>query len=95
MFSMQGLIERKNIKIKQKHLHQLTLEEKDYLAQYIVEQKNSIHALGSGVMGGLEAKGITYRASNLGNAITGFPYNLQPWAREYLKANPHLLNKGV
>ena len=43
-------------------------------------------------MSGLEAKGITYRASNMGDMLRGFAFNLQPWAREHLEANPNLLD---
>lgn len=91
MFFMKGLTERKNLKLQQKILHKLTPEEKSFLIPYIENQENSIKSLGSGIAGGLEAKNIIFRSSNMGNLMTGFPYNLQSWAREYLEENPHLL----
>ncbi|MEK9629599.1 MAG: super-infection exclusion protein B [Nitrospinota bacterium] len=90
-FFMSGLTEKKNLKVQQNFLHKLTPEEKRFLLPYIENQENSIKSLGSGVVGGLEAKKIIFRSSNLGNIMTGFPYNLQPWAREYLEENSHLL----
>ncbi len=44
-----------------------------------------------GVAGGLVAKHILYRSSSIGGRLTGFAHNIQPWAREYLTDNPHLL----
>jgi hypothetical protein len=37
------------------------------------------------------AKGILYQASSVGRMLTGMAYNIQPWPREYLSKNPHLL----
>ena len=48
-----------------------------------------------GVMSGLRAKGITYLAANTGDVLNGFAFNLQPWAREYLESNSHLLDGYV
>jgi hypothetical protein len=75
----------------QKYLYKLTPEEKGYLMPYIETEKNTVNVgLDDRIMGGLVAKGITYRASSTGNMVTGFAYNLQPWAREYLMTNPQL-----
>ena len=80
-------------KIKNKMLHSLTPEEKNYLRVYIIEKKNTLYpGISDGIMGGLEAKNITYRASSLGDHRNGFPYNLQPWAREYLEKNKYLID---
>ncbi len=93
MFFMQGHTERRNLKASQEGLHQVTPEEKGYLVPYINGKRNTINVgLDDGIMGGLEAKGITYRASKMGDLLNGFPFNLQPWARSYLEENPHLLH---
>jgi len=77
-------------------LHSLTAEEKGYLAQFIIKKRNTIHvAMGDGVAGGLVAKGIIYRSSNAFNILEGPPYNLQPWARDYLSQHLDLLNGAV
>jgi len=77
-------------------LHKLTPEEKGYLAQFILHQRNTIHvAMGDGIAGGLEANGIIYCSSNEFNILEGPPFNLQPWAREYLSQYPNLLEGAV
>lgn len=93
MFCMQGHNQRKLLKIKQESLYKLTPEEKGYLRPFIQGQQNSIYVgMDDGVMAGLKAKGVTYLAASMGNLLDGFAFNLQPWAREYLEQNPHLLN---
>lgn len=80
-------------KIRNQLPHQLTPEEKGYLYSYIFEEENTLYvALDDGVMGGLLAKKITYRASRSGNLLDGFPCNLQQWARNYLEQRPWLLD---
>ncbi len=84
--------EKQNLKELQESLNHLTPEEKGYLAVFIHEQKNTINVgLDDGIMQGLKIKKIVYRASNQGNVMEGFPFNLQPWAREYLDKHPQLL----
>lgn len=79
-----------------RQLHRLTPEERGYLAAFILQQRNTIYVAPSdGVAGGLEAKAIIYRASNAFNVLEGPGYNLQPWAREYLEKNRHLLKGAV
>lgn len=73
-------------------LMDLTPSEKAYLLPYIRDQEGTQYfSLTDGVAGGLVAKGILFRASNLGSMKTGFAYNLQPWARRQLAKNPKLL----
>lgn len=89
----QRYTELKVIQERQKTLHYLTPEEKSYLAEFIYGELNSIYVgMEDGVMAGLRQKGITYLASNVGNVLDGFAFNLQPWARQYLQDNKHLLN---
>ena len=92
MFLKRGRMARRKIEARQKALHQLTPEEKGYLVPYIDGQHNTINVgIDDGIMRGLEAKKITYRASNMGSLLDGFAFNLQPWARDYLEQNPYLL----
>jgi len=73
-------------------LTKLTPEEKAYLLPYIVAEKNTLYfSIADGIAGGLQAKGIIYQASNIGNMLSGFAFNIQPWAREHLSQTPQLL----
>jgi len=93
IFINQGVVEKKNLKKRQESLHSLTADEKGYLVHYIDGGQNTIYVgIEDGVMGGLVAKGITYRASNMGDALNGFAFNLHPWARAYLEENRGLLS---
>lgn len=92
-FFMQGHRQRQNLKKRQETLHSLTPEEKGYLIPYIEGQQNTVNVgMDDGVMAGLRSKGVTYLAANMGDLLNGFAFNLQPWAREYLEQNPHLLD---
>ena len=74
------------------NLNKLTPDEKGYLLPYISDQLNTQHfGIDDGVAGGLQAKSIIYRAANVGDMVNGFAFNIQPWAREHLDANPQLL----
>lgn len=74
-------------------LHKLTPDEKAYLAPYILDEKNTQYfGIQDGIAGGLQAKEIIYRASFAG--ISGFAFNIQPWARDYLTANLQLLESA-
>jgi hypothetical protein len=76
-----------------KWLASLTPDEKGRLIPYIRDERGSLtYPVDDGVVGGLQGKGILYRASNIGHAIRGFPYNLQPWAREALMKHPEFLD---
>jgi len=93
MFFKDSYTKKQNLKLMQKKLHQLTPEEKGYLVPYINEQITTIYVgVDDGIMSSLVLKTITYRASNMGDAIRGFAFNLQPWARDYLNENTHLLD---
>ena len=77
-------------------LRQLTPEERGYLAQFILEGKNTIYvAINDGVAGGLQRKGIIYRSSDLFNILEGIAYNLSSWAREELTKNSDLLSGAI
>lgn len=87
---------RRTQKRRERALLRLTPDEKARLAPYILGRKASVtYAIGDGVVGGLEAKRILYRSSAIGHAISGFPYNLEQWARESLEKNPSLLDGAL
>jgi hypothetical protein len=73
-------------------LSMLTSDEKRFLRGFIVEGKNTVHAsISDGVSGGLVAKCIVYRSSNIIERLAA-PFNLQPIARKLLTENPRLLD---
>ena len=83
----------RNLKRTQKLLHQLTPEEKGYLIPYIQDKMNTVYArLDDGIMSGLQMKRIVTLACSVGYYNDVNPFNLQPWARNYLERNPHLLD---
>nr|WP_010130628.1 superinfection exclusion B family protein [Microbulbifer agarilyticus] len=78
---------------RKRGLAHLTPDEKAYLAPYIFDQKTTQYfLLEDGVKGSLEAKAIIYRASNVGDMVDGWAYNIQPWAKDHLENNPQLLD---
>lgn len=75
----------------QRRLHKLTDPEKRILNGYIGSKTRSQYlSIESGIVNGLEAEGIIYRASTVGR-LTDWAYNIQPWAWEYLNKHPELL----
>jgi len=78
-------------KARRKWLTTLTPDEKAVLIPYIRDQAASVtYSLNDGAVRGLEGKGVLYRASSVSYGL-GFPFNMQPWAREILSAEPELL----
>ncbi|MBW3513259.1 superinfection exclusion B family protein [Shewanella sp. NKUCC01_JLK] len=83
---------KKAMESRKKDLVNLTPDEKAYLTPYVLGQETTLYFLmEDGIKGSLEAKGILYRASSMGDMVTGWAYNIQPWAREHLQSNPDLL----
>ena len=74
----------------------LSRVEKEILARYMIEDTTTLAFDASdGVVNGLMAKGILYRASQLSNPLSfDFDVNIQIWAWQYLKAHPNFL-QGV
>ncbi len=82
----------RHLRNQRKCLHALTPMEKAYLSAYIDDRRNTQYfSIQDGVAEGLRAKGVLYRPSAMGDAISGFAYNLQPWARAYLEKHPERL----
>jgi hypothetical protein len=79
-------------KARHSYLQNLTPDEKAYLIPFVVQDENTQYfSIQDGIAGGLSAKNIIYQATSVGNMFDGFAYNIQPWAKEYLKKNLHLL----
>lgn len=79
-----------------KEANDLTEEEKEILRRFIDGKTRSAHlSLKNGTVLGLEKRMFIVRVGQLGtDAINwSFPFNIQPWAWEYLNKNPHLLDR--
>lgn len=82
----------KRIKTSTKRLHNLTVEERDVLRGYIGgNTRTQYFHLESGVVSGLELEHILFKSSNVGSLDSGWAYNIQPWAWEYLTKHRELL----
>lgn len=83
---------RVNLKEMHKRLHHLSPDEKEFLAVYIINNTKTQSAdISDGVANGLKGLNIIYRASNVAYHFKTFPFNIQPWAWEYLKEHPECL----
>ncbi|MCF6257166.1 MAG: superinfection exclusion B family protein [Gammaproteobacteria bacterium] len=77
-----------------KEAHDLTNEEKEILNIFIKGKTRSTSlSMKNGVVLGLEKRMFIIRVGQLGNDPVNwsFPFNIQPWAWEYLNKKPHLL----
>lgn len=75
-----------------KYLHKLSPGEKEVLRGYIHQDtKTQVFWPGDGNVQELKAQGIVRRAGNVG-FTSGFSYNIQPWAWDYLQRHPELLD---
>lgn len=84
--------ERRFNRVVYRTLCELTQAEKDFLREFIFGHANTVSApVNDGVAGGLAAKKIIYRSSNISYGFE-WPYNLQPTPRKLLKAHPELLD---
>ena len=73
-------------------LHSLTEDEKQILRFYIGKQtKSNVLDISDGIVQGLVASGIIYRAASIGNLVEGFAYNISEIAWDYLHIHPELL----
>ena len=87
------LQERKKLRKLHEGLSTLTPQEKGYLVAFIHDENTTINVpVEDGIIGGLLARRIVFRSSNVFDFVDGVPYNLQPWARARLLANPRLLD---
>jgi len=80
---------KKFSKLEQKrYMANLTFEEVLYLVPFLIGRNSLYLKQEDGVRGGLEAKEILYRSATVGSMVSGFAYNIQPWALDYMKENP-------
>lgn len=74
-------------------LKNLTEAEKEALRPYILDgEAEQTFRLGDGVVNLLVGKKVLKRAANLAVFYDQFHYFMQPWARQYLERNKHLLD---
>lgn len=95
IFLSHQLKEMASIYFYKKEAHDLTNEEKEILNIFIKGKTRSASlSMKNGAVLGLEKRMFIIRVGQLGtDAISwSFPFNIQPWAWEYLNKNPHLLN---
>lgn len=82
----------KNNKKLRKRLFDLTDEEKKVLSQYLDDNtRTEYFNFTDGVILGLVDEYILYRVSNSSDMPPVFPFNIQPWAWDYLRKHPELL----
>jgi hypothetical protein len=85
--------QRKYLKRCQKYLHDLTVDEKGLLREYIDNDTKTITAqLADGVVQELVTSDVIRLASSLSQHGDYFAYNIQPWAWRYLHENQYLLD---
>ena len=76
----------------ERRLRDLTDDEKRVLRGYVNNNTRTQNLnMTNGVTSGLAAESIIYRASQLSVGSTIFAYNIQPWAWDYLREHPELL----
>jgi len=83
-------------KTQEKLLLPTSRVEKEALSHYLTEDTTTIaFDYRDGVVNGLIAKGILYRASQASNPMSfNFDVNIQTWAWDYLQKHPEIL-KGI
>jgi Super-infection exclusion protein B len=83
-------------RVSMDYLKNLTATEKAVLQCYIKNDTETWYFdFGDGVVSGLITKELLYPSGSVGDMITGFPYNIQPWARHHLLKHPGLLEGAV
>lgn len=79
-------------RIQEKRLHSLNPIEKRILLYYFIHGTNTqALPINDGTVRELEVNRIIQRTSQLSQLGVNFPYNLNPWARDYITKNPELL----
>lgn len=75
-----------------KKLKRLTPIERNILGEYIFKKTKFLNIpIEYGGKNDLVQCNIIYRSSNIGREITGFSYDMQPWAWKYLNKHEDLL----
>lgn len=90
-----GFNKRKNARIRKERLRNLNPDEKEILRYYFEHNTRSLKlSIMNGVVRELESFRIIYLSSEMGGGRAGrtmFSYNIQPFAWDYLKKHPYLL----
>lgn len=83
-----------NARAYRKELWQLNEDEKVILRRFFEEGTRAQSlSIQDGVVLGLQKRMIIIRVGDVGHAgyVMSFPFNIQPWAWEYLKKHPELI----
>ncbi|MEI6326807.1 MAG: super-infection exclusion protein B [Candidatus Roizmanbacteria bacterium] len=88
----------RKFKIREKYINlyreldHLSPEEKSIIREFISKETKTLYLdKESGVVGSLELSKIIYSGSSIGTDLNSWPYNLQPWAWEYIHKNPKVI----
>ncbi|MEH6734316.1 MAG: super-infection exclusion protein B [Shewanella sp.] len=82
-----------NLKKCQARLHNLSKDEKYFLAYYLqYDTRTQIAEISNGTVNGLIASKVIFRASSVADFGYDFPFNIHPWAWDYLRKYPGCLN---
>lgn len=83
---------KKARRIQENRLHSLNPMEKNILLHYFIHGTNTqALPINDGTVRELEGYEIIQRTSQLSQMGVNFPYNLNPWVRDYITKNPELL----
>jgi hypothetical protein len=88
---------RSALRDRNKQLEKLTIPERQILKGFIDGKTRTRYLdINSGVVNGLVAKDVIYRAADMALDLYGFgfhcDFNMQPWAWEHLNKHPELLH---
>lgn len=86
------LKEKNAIRIRRSELKDLSPQERAILRQFIDGNTKTIALdIRSGVHAALESRHVIYRAATVSRHDMYFDYNIQPWAWDYLRRHPEVL----
>ena len=90
------LKEKNAIRICRSELKDLSPQERAILRQFINGNTKTVTLnISSGVHAALELRQVIYRASTVSANYTYFDYNIQPWAWDYLRSHPKVLEDST
>ena len=86
------LQEVRQMRTRRATLKHLSPQERAILRRFMDGDTKTITLnISSGVHAGLESRQVIYRASSLSRSFYDFDYNIQPWAWDYLREHPEVL----
>ena len=90
--ALQWWRDRRYLRDAEKRLHDLTEAEKKVLRHYVTDNTRTQNLdMTNGVTSGLVSASVIYQAANISVGLTIFAYNIRPWAWDYLREHPELL----